>query len=153
MNDVFYRLKPGVPKQVLFFIAASFWGFASYRILHVAVGLLIHSGHSLWYAISGGVIGFVLFYRFVFYRVSNRYINRIRLLDIRRPCLFSFFDLRGYILMSIMITCGILFSRYVHLPVGYVAGFYLSLGLSLLVSAGQYIVAGIRSSIRARNVF
>jgi hypothetical protein len=58
--------------------------------------------------------------------------------------LFGFFDLRGYILMSLMITMGILFSRWKLIPEFYKGTFFIALGLSLLASSVYYIIEGIK---------
>jgi hypothetical protein len=142
MTELLYKLKPGVPRQVLLFIAAVIWGFAAYKLLRISVTLLANTRHHFWYSVSVGLIGSIIFYRFVFSRVTTRYINRIRRLPIERPCLFAFFDLRGYALMIFMITCGILFRRFVPVPDAYVAAFYGMIGLSLMISSMRYLVAG-----------
>jgi hypothetical protein len=91
-----------------------------------------------------GIAGFIPFFLLVFRKVSKRYITRIKNLPQRRPCVFAFFDFRGYIIMSFMITMGILVSHWKVIPELYKGTFFISLGLSLLASSVFYIIEGIQ---------
>lgn len=137
-------MKPGVPKPVLIALGAALWGFAAYRILEM--GFIYIEKHALHHFVNYliGIIGFVPFFLLVFRKVSLRYITRIKNLPQRRPCVFAFFDLRGYILMSFMITMGITFSHWKLIPELYKGTFFISLGLSLLASSIFYIIEGVQ---------
>ena len=91
-----------------------------------------------------GLIGFIPFFLLVFRKVSKRYVTRIIQHKYERPCIFGFFDVRGYILMSFMITMGILVSHWSVIPELYKGTFFISLGLSLLASSIFYIVEGVK---------
>lgn len=142
--NLWHKLKPGVPRQVLILVAASIWGFASYRILQLAFIKIDHNALHLWLNYSIGIVGFVPFYWFVFRKVGKRYILRIINLEQEKPCIFSFSDIRGYVLMALMIIIGIAISRLHLMPDLYLGTFYVSLGLSLLAAAIYYLYAGYR---------
>jgi len=142
--NIWTKLKPGVPKQVLVILAASLWGFASYRILKLSFIKIDENARNAWINYSIGVLGFMPFYWFVFRKVSKRYVLRIINMKEEKPCLFAFFDIRGYILMTFMITMGILISHWSLIPDLYKGTFFVSLGLSLLASAIYYLYAGFR---------
>jgi hypothetical protein len=144
MKDILQILKPGAPKIVLIILGASLWGFAAYRILRLGISdIEIHAlHHAVNYLI--GIAGFIPFFLLVFRKVSYRYVTRIKNLKQDRPCVFSFFDIRGYILMSFMITMGIMISKWKLIPEIYKGTFFISLGLSLLASAVYYIIEGIK---------
>ncbi len=145
------KLKPGVPKVVLIALGAALWGFAAYRILKM--GFTFIERHALHHMINYliGIAGFVPFFLLVFRKVSKRYILRIKNLPQSRPCMFAFFDLRGYIMMSVMITLGILVSHWEIIPELYKGTFFISLGLSLLASSVIYIVEGVQFVIKERS--
>lgn len=147
-NKIIQLLKPGVPKPVLIALGAALWGFAAFRILKM--GFIFIERHTLHHFVNYliGIAGFIPFFLLVFRKVSLRYITRIINLPERRPCMFSFFDLRGYILMSFMITMGIMFSHWQLIPELYKGTFFISLGLSLLASSIFYIVEGVQYVIR-----
>jgi hypothetical protein len=143
-NNILQILKPGVPKVVLIALGAALWGFAAYRILKM--GFIFIEKHALHHFLNYliGVAGFIPFFLLVFRKVSLRYITRIKNLPHRRPCMFAFFDLRGYIMMSFMITMGILVSHWKVIPELYKGTFFISLGLSLLASSIFYIIEGVQ---------
>lgn len=143
-NKILQTLKPGAPKIVLIALGAALWGFAAYRILKM--GFIFIEKHALHHFLNYliGVAGFIPFFLLVFRKVSLRYITRIKNLPQRRPCMFAFFDLRGYIMMSFMITLGIMVSHWKVIPELYKGTFFISLGLSLLASSIFYIIEGVQ---------
>jgi hypothetical protein len=143
-NKILQKLKPGVPKEILIALGAALWGFAAYRILKM--GFVFIEKHALHHMVNYliGVAGFVPFFLLVFRKVSRRYITRIKNLPQNRPCMFAFFDLRGYIMMSGMITLGILVSHWKIIPELYKGTFFISLGLSLMASSIFYIIEGVQ---------
>jgi len=147
-NPIFQTLKPGVPKPVLIALGAALWGFAAFRILKM--GFIFIEKHALYHLLNYfiGIAGFIPFFMLVFRKVSLRYINRIKNLPQNRPCMFAFFDLRGYILMSFMITMGIMISHWKVIPELYKGTFFISLGLSLLASSVFYIIEGVQFVIQ-----
>ncbi len=145
------KLKPGVPKVVLIALGAALWGFAAYRILKM--GFVFIENHALHHMVNYliGVAAFIPFFLLVFRKVSRRYIIRIKNLPQQRPCMFAFFDLRGYIMMSVMITLGILVSHWKIIPELYKGTFFISLGLSLLASSVFYIIEGVQFVIHKKE--
>lgn len=144
LHQILQTLKPGVPKPVLIALGAALWGFAAYRILKM--GFLFIERHALHHMVNYliGVAGFIPFFMLVFRKVSLRYVNRIKNLPQQRPCLFAFFDVRGYILMTFMISMGIAISHWKVIPELYKGTFFISLGLSLLASSIFYIIEGVQ---------
>lgn len=150
-GQILEKFKPGVPKAVLIAFGSALWGFAAYRILKM--GFVFIERHALHHFVNYliGIAGFVPFFLLVFRKVSLRYINRIKNLPQHRPCLFAFFDLRAYIMMSFMITMGIAFSHWKFIPELYKGTFFISLGLSLLASSVFYIIEGVQFVIKAHK--
>ena len=147
-NNFLQSLKPGVPKPVLIALGAALWGFAAYRILKM--GFIFIERNALHHFVNYliGIAGFVPFFFLVFRKVSKRYVTRIKNLPQERPCMFAFFDLRGYIMMTFMITIGILVSHWKIIPELYKGTFFISLGLSLLASSIFYIIEGVQFVIK-----
>jgi len=144
-------LKPGVPKPVLIALGAAIWGFAAYRILKM--GFIFIEKHALYHMLNYliGIAGFVPFFLLVFRKVSLRYITRIKTMTQKRPCMFAFFDLRGYIMMSFMISLGIMLNHWKLVPELYKGTFFISLGLSLLASSLFYIIEGVQFVIQVQK--
>ena len=150
-SRILQTLKPGVPKPVLIALGAALWGFAAYRILKM--GFIFIERHALHHFLNYliGIAGFVPFFLLVFRKVSLKYITRIKNLPQSRPCMFAFFDLRGYIMMTFMITMGILFSHLKLIPEIYKGTFFISLGLSLLASSVFYIIEGVQFVMQSQK--
>jgi len=139
-----FTLKPGVPKIILIAIGAALWGFAAFRILRM--GFIYIEQHALHHTLNYliGLAGFFPFFLLVFRKVSIKYINRIKNLPSQRPCIFAFFSLRGYMMMTIMIGLALIINRWKLIPELYEGTFFISLGLSLLASAVVYIFEGVQ---------
>jgi len=137
------KLKPSVPKRWLFFIASAVWAFAAYRVLMLALKFAPEAPLPLWEVIVLGMVGFLVFFNFVFLKVSRKYILRISCLRNENPCLFAFFGWKSYLLIAVMASMGILFARFHLLPVFLQGIFYIALGGSLLMSALMFLNAGI----------
>jgi len=144
MSRLVYKYKPGAPKIILILLGASVWAFASWRIISMGITMIEHHAMYHWLNYLIGLTGTVPFFLLVFLKVSKRYVHRIIHHRSERPCIFGFFDVRGYFLMSFMIALGILFSRWHLIPELYKGTFFISLGLSLMASAIYYIVEGVR---------
>ncbi len=140
-RSLFYSLKPGVPRRWLLLVAAFVWTFAGLMLLGKGTGHLIHfSGGLTWRFISATVVG-LLFFHFLFAKISLKHINRIRTLDVVRPCIFSFFNFRSYILMGCMITMGIIMRHLSFINKDFLYTFYVAMGIPLLMSAARFYIA------------
>ena len=99
--------KPGIPKKGLYLVAAIVWTFAGGMLISRGTLGLLNEGHHLALEfIMGGILG-IVFYIFMFSKISAKHLTRISAIKLEKPCLFSFFNFRSYILMTIMITGGI----------------------------------------------
>lgn len=133
-----------VPNTVLIVMGAALWGFAAYRILAIGLMAIGHYPSNPWINYLIGITGFIPFFWFVFRKVSKRYVARILALPREKSHLFAFLDRRGYLMMTFMITLGVLLKQVSVIPELYKGTFYISLGLSLLASAIVYIVKGVQ---------
>ncbi len=143
MGNFWIKFKPGVPKRWLFFIAASVWGFASYRVLMLALKFAPEAPFPLWEVILLGLVGFTVFFNFVFLKVSRKYIRRIACIKQENPCFFAFFGWKSYLLIALMSSMGIVFAQLHLMPIFLQGIFYIALGGSLLMSALMFLNAGI----------
>jgi hypothetical protein len=140
MNEFFQKIKPGVPKRYLLLVAGMIWmfagGFLAYRGEHMLPGM----SHFWIGFISSFVIGIGLFLLF-FIKISIKHIHRITSLEILRPCVFSFFNLKGYMMMAMMIGMGVTL-RLTHLVDPEILGyFYMAMSIPLLLSAVRFFLA------------
>ncbi|MGQ3684672.1 MAG: hypothetical protein ACUBOA_06660 [Candidatus Loosdrechtia sp.] len=138
------KLKPAIPKKWLFYVATFVWGIVSYRILSIGLADIYENPSYSMIYIPAGLILSLPFFKYFFLRITNRHIGRILQVKSERPCLFSFFDIKGYLIMSFMIVLGITAHKISAIPHRYLGVFYISLGLSLFFSALHFFISGIR---------
>ena len=136
-------LKPGIPKRGLLFAAAFVWGFVSFRLLSMGVAKILENTPLWWAYVAGGALLSIPFFKFVFLEISKKHIKRMLSTKSQRPCLFSFFDIKGYLVMAFMITLGIFSQRIKAIPAFYLGTFFISLGLALLFSSLCFLFSGI----------
>jgi hypothetical protein len=142
MNIINY-LKPGISKRYLLFVASSVWIFAS-GMLFFRGFLLLSDIHSFkWLIVLISIIGGLIFYTLLFSKISLKHTNRIILMQIEKPCLFSFFSFKSYFMMMIMISSGILLRKSGILPISYLTTIYITMGIPLLLSSFRFSYNGI----------
>ena len=142
--ELIKKFKPGVPKRVLFFAAAFIWAFASNRILSIGFTDVMYNTKAYWINIIIGLTGFYFFFKYVFYKMYKKHTKRIINSEIEKPCVFSFFDIKGFLIMAFMITFGVTLRKASIVPPLYLGTFYLTLGFSLLAAALSFLYAGVR---------
>lgn len=130
--------KPGTSRRNLLFIAAVVWTFAGGILLFKGTAMMMSdlacwSVRAIFSILSG-----ILFYRLLFSKISIKHVSRIIRLKTDRPCVFSFFNFRSYLLMALMISMGVALRESEIIPVFYLSVLYLTMGIPLLVSALRF---------------
>lgn len=148
MKDI---LKLKVPKSVLIGTGAALWAFAAYRILSIGFVSIENNALHKWVDYLIGIAGAVPFFMFVFLNVSRKYFSRIIELEGHRFHIFRFMSLKGYLMMTFMISLGIASAHFKVIPAEYKGIFYVSLGLSLLLSALYYLFFGVKFILSGRK--
>jgi hypothetical protein len=132
------KYKPGIDKRTLLLVAGCAWTIAGGILISRALLELYSIAHHLWLEILIGIILGTVFYMLLFSRISKKHINRILLLPVDDPCFFSFFNLRSYFMMTIMIAGGITLRKLDVINHEILYTFYLTMGIPLLVSAFRF---------------
>ena len=131
-------LKPSVPKRGLLAIAGVFWTFAGGMLLSRGIFGLIDTHVNILPDLIIALIGGAIFYWLLFSKISKKHIHRIIGLKPEKPCLFSFFNMRSYIMMTVMIVGGITLRKLDILDHQVLFSFYVCMGTPLLVSSGRF---------------
>lgn len=135
--------KPGVSKRHLLFVAAIIWSFAGFKLNSIGFVLFHHIPGVFAYKLSGCVLSGILFYVLMFRRISKKHVVRIFNLPGKKPFILFFFNLKSYILMTVMMTSGILTRKYQLLPGEYIAVIYVVMGIPLLLSSLRFYYYGL----------
>ena len=84
----------------------------------------------------------IIFYRKLFYRLSIKHTHRILDMKEAKPCLFSFFNIRSYLMMGLMISMGITLRKTGWVAPGYLSFLYLTMSVPLILSSLRFYYAG-----------
>ena len=136
--DLLKKFKPSLSKRNLLFMAGVAWTTAGGILAGRGLGYLVQHGQHLGWRLAGGLLFGVIFYILLFAKISHRHIKRIHGLSIPYPCAFSFFNLRGYLMMAIMISGGIMLRRFDVINKEWLYNFYVTMGVPLLISASRF---------------
>jgi hypothetical protein len=136
-------IKPKTTKRFLLFAAAFVWTFAGGMLLFRSISLFSYIKNYFWLKISASAIGGVIFYLLLFSKISLKHVSRILSLKNDNPCLFSFFNVKSYILMTIMIAAGIVLRKTGIVLPEYLSIVYFTMGIPLLLSSFRLYYHGI----------
>ncbi|HEY5590205.1 MAG TPA: hypothetical protein VIK55_04230 [Paludibacter sp.] len=142
-NTFFQTLKPGIPKSYLIFVAAIVWTFAGGMLLYRGFSMLIPDTELLWVKLTGSFIVGIIFFVYTFSNISLKHILRIVNLQQDRPCFFSFFNWKSYLMMVIMMSFGITLRMTGIVSPKYLSIFYIAMGTPLFLSAFRFYFYGI----------
>ena len=142
-STIFQILKPGIPKRYLLFVAALVWTFAGGMLLYRGFYMLELYPQRIWIKISGSIIAGIVFFVFMFSGISVKHSLRIVNLKHERPCLFSFFNWKSYLMMAIMMTFGVTLRTTGIISPKYLSVFYIAMGTPLFLSAFRFYYFGI----------
>lgn len=132
------KYKPGIAKGYLMFIAALVWLFAGGMLLYKGVSFMFENPSSIFLKLTISIAIGILFFFFMFSKIVAKHITRILNIKHERPCLFSFFSWKSYLMMGTMICFGILLRVFKIIPMEYLSCFYISMGTPLLISSHRF---------------
>ena len=132
------KLKPSVSKHNLLLIAGIAWTTAGGILSGSGLSYVIRFSHQPTPRILLALVLGGIFYVLLFAKISRKHIKRIHGLQIPYPCAFSFFNIRGYLMMTIMISAGIILRSLEIFNKDYLYTFYITMGVPLLISAFRF---------------
>lgn len=131
-------MKYGVNRKVLLITAGIVWIIAGANILRIGIVTWLSDSEYWLFKIGEATIVFLLFFLFVFKKLYYKHTRRIeRKKD--KNCPFSFFDVKGWIVMAFMITFGIMIRSFHLFPDAFISVFYTGLSLALMFTGVLFI--------------
>lgn len=124
-------MKYGVSPNTLLITAGTIWSLAGVNILRIGLTCWIDDRHYWLFKVCEASLVFLLFFGIIFHRLYKKHTLRISQKK-GKHCPFSFFDVKGWIVMIGMIAMGIVIRTYHLLPDSFIAVFYTGLSLALL---------------------
>jgi len=95
-----------VNRRTLLLIAGCVWIIAGINILRIGIITWLNDAHYWLFKVGEAIVVFLLFFQFVFRRLFVKHSERISQKG-EKNCPFSFFDVKGWIVMIFMITFGV----------------------------------------------
>jgi hypothetical protein len=128
---------PAIPKKWLLPLAGMMWSGVGIMLLSRAVGWLTRPLSTVNFFLGSlGVIISILANRFEFSKLAEKNIKRILSLN-ERACIFAFQAWKGYGMIAVMVTGGILL-RNSAFPKPYLAVIYAAIGAALFQASLHY---------------
>ncbi len=125
-----------VPAQYLTLIAFAVWLLAGFNVFRLGL-IACLDGAAPWWLLLVGIPAVFVVFHMMFSKLVGKHTVRIRS---KRTHVLKFFDLKGYILMTIMMGGGIALRNLNIVPGWFVAFFYTGLGLALSLAGIGFLV-------------
>lgn len=131
---------PRCKKRNLLFIAGLVWIFAGSMVAKLGLDVIFTSSVHLFISIIVATITFYVFFNFIFIKLVKKHKNRISQKEQDKLCLFSFFDIKSYIIMIFMMGIGITIRSIPSINPLCWAAVYIGIGLALFSAGVAFIV-------------
>lgn len=128
-------------RQFLVFMAGVVWILAGVNILRIGIMTWINISSFQLFRVCEAIVVFLLFFNFVFKKLFYKHTKRIEQKK-DKSCPFAFFDMKGWIVMAVMITVGILVRKFQLLPNTFISVFYVGLSSALIITGVLFLGYG-----------
>lgn len=128
-------------RQFLMFMAGVVWILAGVNILCIGIMTWINISSFQLFRVCEAIVVFLLFFNFVFKKLFYKHTRRIEQKK-DKSCPFAFFDVKGWIIMAVMITVGILVRKFQLLPNTFISVFYVGLSSALIITGVLFLGYG-----------
>ena len=97
-------MKYGVSSNTLLLTAGIVWLVAGINILRIGISCWITDAHYWLLKVCEASLIFLLFFCIVFHKLYRKHAQRITAGNPNKRCPFSFFDVKGWLVMAFMIA-------------------------------------------------
>lgn len=132
-----------VGKRVLLLTAGCVWILAGVNILRIGIITWLSDAHYWLFKVGEAIVIFLLFFNFVFRKLFYKHTERIAQKG-EKSCPFSFFDIKGWIVMVGMIVFGVTVRHFHLLPTSFISVFYTGLSSALIITGILFIIQGVK---------
>lgn len=128
-----------VRAKYLLLIAAAVWFLAGVNIMRLGIIACLEGDAAIWLLVIGIPVVFVVFHC-MFSKLVGKHADRIRGYGEDKMHVLRFFDVKGYVIMAIMMGGGISLRAFGIVPGWFVAFFYTGLGTALALAGVGFLV-------------
>lgn len=140
MTQTTLSFLPKLSQKGLFIFAAIVWLISGAMLISKGFQFLPAETGFQYIKIPVAFVAGLLFYYFVFTRIMVKYTGHILSLSpTQKHPFYKVFRLRFYIMITFMISTGVLSRKFELIPIEYLALFYFTMGTPLLISAFGFL--------------
>lgn len=132
-----------VRSKYLLLIAAAVWLIAGSQVARMGIEAIAAGNGNLWLLLIGIPVTFVVFHM-MFSKLVGKHAARIRSYGEEKMHMLKFFDVRGYLIMAVMMGGGIALRSFHLVPGWFIAFFYTGLGIALALAGVGFLVHYLR---------
>lgn len=126
-------------RSTCWLIAAAVWLIAGSQVARMGIEAIAAGNGNLWLLLIGIPAAFVVFHM-MFSKLVGKHAARIRSYGEEKMHVLKFFDVRGYLIMAVMMGGGIAPRSFHLVPGGFIAFFYTGLGIALALAGVGFLV-------------
>ncbi|WP_206214787.1 MULTISPECIES: hypothetical protein [unclassified Adlercreutzia] len=125
--------------KYLLTIASAVWVFAGLNVLRLGVLACLEGSTPIWVMAAGIPLIFLIFH-LMFSKLVGKHSDRIRGYGEERTHVLRFFDVKGYVIMAVMMGGGISLRAFGLVPTWFVAFFYTGVGIALALAGIGFMI-------------
>ena len=128
-----------VRSKYLLLIAAAVWLIAGSQVARMGIEAIAAGNGNPWLLIIGIPATFVVFHM-MFSKLVGKHAARIRSYGEEKMHVLKFFDVRGYLIMAVMMGGGIALREFGIIPAWIVAFMYTGIGSALALAGIGFFI-------------
>ena len=105
-------MKYGVSSNTLLLTAGIVWLVAGINILRIGISCWITDTHYWLLKVCEASLIFLLFFYMIFHKLYRKHAQRITAGNPNKRCPFSFFDVKGWLVIARKLYCGLLYRTF-----------------------------------------
>ena len=130
-----------VPTRALLIVAGIVWLVAGINIAVIGIGSYFDEQGTIVVLLAlGSIAAFLVFHLFVFNKMVEKHALRIQGYQEAKTAIYRFFDVKGYLVMAIMMGGGIGLRLSGVIPEWFIASFYTGLGCALGLAGVSFLL-------------
>lgn len=135
---------PRCYKKNLLVIAGIVWIIAGTMVSKLGIEVFLNGDDYIFSSLIVGIIVFSIFFKFIFKKMVKKHRNRILNKEKEKLCVFSFFDVKSYIIMFFMMGLGVTIRSIPSINPICWAPVYIGIGSALFLGGVLFITEYIK---------
>ena len=127
-------------KKGLILLAGIVWSVAGINVARMGVATWLTLERSRYPLLFAGALATFVVFGIMFFRLTKKNLRRIAAFERERNPFWMFMSLKSYLIMTFMISLGVVLRNYTATPRTFIAPFYVGLGTALLLAGIAYFL-------------